>query len=466
MIERLRRSMLVHLSGAFAVGFLLLVGGLVLYLKAAMIRTIYTQIDKSLVDATELTLHRLEEDRYPVDKELLDLGDNLFLRVADAAGTTVLESQEMHKMAPAAMFPLAQEPWTWAESPRQGALRTKVITVRYSKGWFQVARDMHSDETVLMEFRRLLRWVLIVTPVVGALMGYALVKAGLRPLRLLAKGASAVGPESLGFRISTTVLPMELDPLSQELNRTFQRLEAGFERLNALNGDLAHELRTPLHSMRLELERLLEGGGLSAELEESLAEMAESGAQMAALIEQMLFLARVEDPSQHLQAQQIDVGHLLEQVRAPFQALAEEKGVRIALQMIGFPMLTGDPILLRRALHNLLANALRHSPAGGGLTLSARGSSHETALEVEDQGPGLPELVRQNVGQRFLRHDPARAKASGGSGLGLAIVSGIAALHGARLEFEAVEPTGCRARLRFPLSAMPHAEPHPGAIIG
>ena len=449
MLERLRRSWSLHLSLAFAVGFLLLLGGLIFYLKTAMVRTVYTQIDKDLLNATRVTVHRVEEDLYPLDKELLDLGDNLFLRVADPSGRILLESKQMARVAPPSLFPLPQGSWTWAESPREGGVRTKLVSVHTRIGWIQVARDMHPDEAVLAEFRKLLRWSIAITPLLGALMGYAPVKAGLHPVRKLARDAQSIGPENLGFRIDASALPLELDPLSLGLNRTFQRLEEGFKRLTDLNGDLAHELRTPLHSMCLELERLLDRGEMSPELENSLSDLADTGAHMSSLIDQMLFLARVEDPSRHIEAVPIDVGVLLEQARAPFQALAEEQSVRIQLLLTGSPFLEGDATLLRRALHNLLANALRHSPKGGTLTLSARGNSHETYLEVEDQGPGLPDPVQRNIGQRFLRHDPARAKASGGSGLGLSIVQGIAALHGAQLEFLAVQPTGCLARLRF-----------------
>ena len=449
MLERLKRSMLLHLSLAFAAGFLLLLGGLVFYLKTAMIRTVYAQVDKDVLDAARVTLHRLEEDHYPLDKELLDLGDNLYLRVADKDGRTLLESWSMARVAPSSLFPMPGESWTWAESPRQGEVRTKLVSVRYSEGWIQVARDMHPEELVLGQFRRLLRWAIAITPLLGALMGYALVRAGLRPLKALVRGARSVGPENLGYRIDAAALPLELDPLSQELNRTFQRLEQGFERLGALNGDLAHELRTPLHSVRLELERLLDRGGLPTELEESLAEMAETGGHMAALIEQMLFLARVEDPSQHLDAQAIEVGQLLEQARAPFLALAEEKDVRITLQLTGRPALYGDPTLLRRALHNLLANALRHSPAGGSITLRAQGDAHGTVLEVADQGPGLPAQVKGRLGERFLRAEHSRDKQSGGSGLGLAIVQGIAKLHDAQLSFADGNPSGCRAMITF-----------------
>jgi two-component system heavy metal sensor histidine kinase CusS len=442
--------MLVHLSAAFAAGFLVLVGALVLFLDESLVRTVYAQIDKDLLDAAKVTLHRLEEDHYPLDKELLDLGDNLFLRVTGSDGRSRLESPDMARLAPPGDFALPGESWTWVESSPASPLRVKVVSVRYSNGWIQVARDMHPEVKVLGQFRQYLWWSLAIIPFLGALLGYVLVKIGLWPLRTVATGARAVGPESLGYRIDSSLLPMELDPLCRDLNRTFQRLEEGFERLSGLNGDLAHEMRTPLHSIRLELERILDQGGLSPDLEEALSDMSETGAHLAALLEQMIFLARVENPSMHIEKTAIDPGRLLEQARAPFEALAEEKAVRIDLQMTGRPDLRGDPTLLRRALHNLLGNALRHSPEGGCITLKAHGDAHATVLEVADQGPGLPEPLRKRLGQRFLRAEDARGRASGGSGLGLAIVQGIAKLHGARLSFAEGQSSGCRALITFP----------------
>jgi signal transduction histidine kinase len=111
---------------------------------------------------------------------------------------------------------------------------------------------------------------------------------------------------------------------------------------------------------------------------------------------------------------------------------------------------TGDPTLLRRALHNLIANALRHAPEGSVVRLSAREGAEGVALEVEDQGEGIPAEAVAKLGQRFLRPDPSRSRGSGGAGLGLAIVQGIARMHGGRLEVVRLEPAGTLARLVLP----------------
>lgn len=446
MPRRLRRSLLAHLSAAFAVGFLLLVGALALVLDRGMMRTVHAQVDKDLLDAAHVTLHRLDEDHYPIDKELLDLGDSLYLRLTDREDRLLIESRHIERLqiekGPAP--PLA---WSWRERLASTSLPIKWLSVPWSGGWIRVYRDMHHEAKVLEQFRTSTISAMGLLSLLAGALGYLLVKLGLRPLQSLAQDAAAVGPESLGRRIDPTPLPRELDAICLELNRTFDRLEDGYRRLSALNADLAHEMRTPLHSMKLELERLLEAPELPPVHQDAIAELAETAGHLAALLEQMLFLARVEDPSQHVQRLPVDVVRLLERVRTPFLALAEERGVRLTIRLAGMPRLTGDPTLIRRALHNLLSNALRHSPDGGEILLEARGAPKGTTFEVLDQGPGMPDQVKRNIGQRFLR---AESAGPGGSGLGLAIVRGIADLHDASLSFEDAEPTGCRASITFP----------------
>jgi two-component system heavy metal sensor histidine kinase CusS len=268
--------------------------------------------------------------------------------------------------------------------------------------------------------------------------------------RAVIKSVQSVGPDNFLFSVDCTTMPIELQPICKELNRTLQKLKTSFDRLSALNGDLAHEMRTPLHSMQLALECLLDRKNLPPDLEESLIELADTADHMASVLEQMLFLARMEDPSEHLVKQPIDVAELLAMARNPFLALAEERSVRILIQLDGQPHLEGDPALLRQALFNLLGNALRHSPPGGEITLRAHGDSDTTVLEVLDQGHGLPEHIRKNLGQRFLRAESSRERSSGGAGLGLAIVQGIATMHGGRLALEEAAPSGCRATIMFP----------------
>jgi len=168
------------------------------------------------------------------------------------------------------------------------------------------------------------------------------------------------------------------------------------------------------------------------------------------MLDQMLFLARSEDPAMALQVEPLDVARLLRAAAAPFEPLAEERHVNIELGLPEGLTLHADEKLVRRALHNLLANALNHSPEGGVVVLEGLVEPGSITLQVRDQGEGIPEGFLARIGQRFSRPDFARTRQIGGAGLGLAIVKNILRLHGGTLAFETAHGQGTTAKLRFP----------------
>lgn len=186
------------------------------------------------------------------------------------------------------------------------------------------------------------------------------------------------------------------------------------------------------------------------EMDEPLSGMIETLDHMGAVIEQMLFLARAEDPATQIERATLNVGALLRGAAAPFESIAEESQVTIVIEILGNPELVGDPTLLRRALHNLLANAIRHSRPGGHVTLRASMETGNCILEVQDQGEGISSDILARLGQRFLRPDPSRDQQKGGAGLGLAIVQGIVRLHGGSFEIQSQEGIGSRTKITLP----------------
>jgi len=242
----------------------------------------------------------------------------------------------------------------------------------------------------------------------------------------------------------------ELAPLAGALNGALARLEKAFSRLSELNADLAHELRTPLHALRLEIEDLLGRPGLPEPVPERLGAVMESLDDLGATIEQMLTLSSLEDPSTELALESLNAGELLARALAPFESLAEEAGVGLIAEAEAGLVIQGDRLLLRRALHNLLANAIRHSPAGSHIHVRSRNEGGRAVLEVADQGEGMPEALVAQVGRRFLRRDASRTGRTGGSGLGLAIVRSIAELHRGSLEVLSQEGAGSTFRLLLP----------------
>ena len=178
--------------------------------------------------------------------------------------------------------------------------------------------------------------------------------------------------------------------------------------------------------------------------------MMETLDHMGAMIGQMLFLARIEDPAAVLQKTSLAVPELLQSAFAPFELLAEEAELQIQIEAAAGLRVVGDATLLRRALHNLIDNAIRHAPPGSLVTVRAWEAPHAVVLCVTDQGEGISLAQRQNLGQRFLRSDPSRSRGTGGTGLGLAIVQGIVQLHGGDLEIQGGAEAGTQVHLRLP----------------
>ena len=232
------------------------------------------------------------------------------------------------------------------------------------------------------------------------------------------------------------------------LNAALSRLQEAFDRLGSLGAELAHELRTPLQNLRSTLEnRILRGGVIPIEPAE-LGVLIEDCDRMAALIEQILFLARSEHSPQGLESVEIPARDLLEEVRDFFEAAAEETGVNLEVQAEPRITVRGDRLLLTRALHNLTSNALRHAPRGGRVVLGAQEQPEHVALFVDDDGPGIPEAWIPRLGAPFVR--PPEARSTEGHGLGLAIVKRIAAMVGGEMIIESQSGQGTRVRIQLP----------------
>ncbi len=451
MIETLRRSMILHLALVFALGILVIVGGAGLYLHSSVTHAVYAQVNRDLIDSARLTLHRLDEDKMEPNKELLDLSDNVYLRVMMPSREVVLESKDMAQLLPRST-PMPMENWSWWESPRNSEVRIKAVTFRYQGGWIQLARDMHPEEGVLKDFRKAMLALLAIIPFVSAALGFGLLRLGFSPLERLRSKAGDIGPDTLQARIDPSPFPLELNPLVQTVNSALDKLESGFTRLSELNSDLAHEMRTPVHALRLECESMLTRQDLPEQTMDQLESMMETLVHMGAVIEQMLVLARFEDPSTSITSVRLQADTLIRDAIAPFEPLAEEKGISIHLASTRGLSFMGDAILLKRALHNLLGNAIRHSPKGSLVRLSALREGDTCAFAVSDNGEGIPASLLGQLGRRFVRQDASRNRQSGGAGLGLAIVQGIAKLHGGSLVLQSTEGVGTVATVTIPLS--------------
>jgi two-component system OmpR family sensor kinase len=251
--------------------------------------------------------------------------------------------------------------------------------------------------------------------------------------------------------VSESGLPEEVRPLVHELNLLFERVRHAFEAQKHFVADAAHELRSPLAALKLQVQ------GLHRAHDEATREVAvgrlTAGIDRATrLVEQMLALARHEaSVASGTAATPVDLAELARLAISDVVATAQARHIDIGMDESAAAVVTGHAEALRMLLRNLLDNAIKYTPEDGRVDLRIAADAEGAALIVEDSGPGLPAEERERVLDRFYR---AGASQASGSGLGLAIVKSIADLHGASVGLDASERLGgLRAVVRFPRRA-------------
>ena len=281
----------------------------------------------------------------------------------------------------------------------------------------------------------------VILPVAVLLVWFGLVR-GLVPLSRLTERIRARKPADLS-PIDPGAAPEEVAPLIRSINDLMQRLDASLQGQQRFIANAAHQLRTPLAGLKTQTElalRQARPGGDSAELRDSLHQMALSTERAARMVSQLLALTRAEREGRGEAAAgfvAVDLAALVRERVRDWVPAALAKRIDLGLEDLGPADLSidGDPVLLQELVNNLLDNAIRYTPEGGVITARARRDHGLVLIEVEDSGIGIPEAERELVFERFYRvlgSDPEGRNLEG-SGLGLAIVREIATRHRARV---------------------------------
>ena len=270
------------------------------------------------------------------------------------------------------------------------------------------------------------------------------------PLSDLVQAADAVAAGDLGVRVEESGRG-GLARLARAFNRMTGELERADQRRRNLTADVAHELRTPLHIIQGNLEGVLDGVYEPTD-EHIRATLAETRA-LGRLIEDLRVLSLAEAGELPLTREDVAVGDLLADVETSFSGQAEADGVELRVEPPALPLqVRGDPGRLDQILSNLVANALRHTPRGGRVTLAAQEIDGYIRLSVSDTGEGIAEEDLPYVFDRFWRGDRARDRSAGHSGLGLAIARQLARAHGGELEVANQPGAGATFTLALPSS--------------
>ncbi len=280
------------------------------------------------------------------------------------------------------------------------------------------------------------------------LLGWVAAKQGLSPMRDMASVARSISASRLHDRLRVDALPPDLADLANAFNDMLARLEDSFRRLSDFSSDLAHEFKTPLSNLMTQTQVALSRPRSDDEYREALYSGLEECDHLARTVSDMLFLATTDHGQVTPTVERVDLAREITDLFEFYDALAEERGV--ALDCAGEGAAAGDRLMIRRALSNLLSNAIAHTPRGGIVRVSiARDEPGILVLRVENPGETIASEHLPRLFDRFYRVDPSRQRSSGGTGLGLAITKSIVAAHGGTLRV--TSENGCtRFELTLP----------------
>ncbi len=313
----------------------------------------------------------------------------------------------------------------------------RLVTVAYLRSSTEPAARYGFMSTLLWDFVQLDITLVLV---------WLGIQVGLRPVKRLREEIAARSPQDLR-PIDESSVPREIAPAVVTLNRLFGTLRSSAQSQQQFIANTAHQLRTPITGLQAQLELLItESAALP--VKSRLLTLQEGIRQLAHSANQLLSLARA-DPTVNLTAknQSVALDNIAGEVVARFFDRALQAGIDLGARL-NSASIVADPSLIEDLLSNLVDNALKYTPAGGSVTVSAGRSDGKAFLSVEDSGPGIAEEYRERVRQRFFRlpNSPGH-----GSGLGLAIVDEIARRYGATLSIGAgAAGRGARIEVRFP----------------
>lgn len=333
---------------------------------------------------------------------------------------------------------------------RSAVLRTGVPAAGGGWATIQMAMDTSLDEEVVDRYTEYIVLVIALVSALGILIGRWIVQWNLLPLRTFAAEANKIDQSALDRRISLGGLPAELNDFALQFNRMVARLEEAYRRLRSYADDVAHELRTPLNRIHLGAEVALKEPRTPEAYREVLESTLDECDHLNEVVKALLFLANADNGAAQVFTEEFRVADRLEKTRTFFETSATEAGVSLRLACDPALSVKADATLFQRAVNNVVANALAHTPAGGTVSIDAKRIERFVVIEIADTGEGIAARHLPHVFDRFFRGDAPRRNDSDRVGLGLAIAKAIVDLHGGRISLESDVGSGTRFFLHFP----------------
>lgn len=346
--------------------------------------------------------------------------------------------------------------WTIAQAEPLGGGMVEIVA----------GHEMTQEVALLATYYRRVFLTGVIAVLAASVLGFLVLSRGLRPLRVMSERAAQITPKQLTTRLPEDA-PTELRRLAHAFNAMLDRLAEGYERLTQFSADLAHEIRTPIGVLVGQTQVALAQPRTADEYQALLESNLEEFERIGRIAENILFLAQADHAGLAIDAVPLDLARELETVAEYFEGIAQERDLRFDIDASG--TVHAQAMLWRRAISNLVVNAVRYAEANTVIRLRARGDSTDATQNAGQDdgqdgidGPAGAEISVENIGatlapeqldrlfDRFYRGDAARSVSTESNGLGLAIVKAIMGLHGGSVDAACPDIGVIRFTLRFP----------------
>ncbi len=366
-----------------------------------------------------------------IDRDLEAFDDGVYLSLYDTAGVPLYgfvprDFDNSVIFDNASLRPVESSGRQWYLYDRQ------LLVEDYGPVWVRTIAAADAVDSTLSTLWRAALLVLPVFVALAAVCGYLLTRRAFAPVRQIAQTAREIGAgDDLSRRIGLSGRRDEIYTLAAEFDAMFARLEEAFDREKQFTDDASHELRTPTAVILSQSEYVLEHTNPQGHTRAALESIHAQAARMAALLSQLLLLARADKGRQPLHWETVDLSELTAMVAQTQAEQAAAQDITILTDLEPGVNVQGDETLLIRLLINLTENAIHYGRPGGQIKLTLRRQDAQAVCSVADDGIGIAPEHLDKIWQRFWQADPARS--SGGAGLGLSMVQWIAKAHGGRV---------------------------------
>ena len=311
-----------------------------------------------------------------------------------------------------------------------------------------LGQAMEDLARVIDVFQRVFTVVMAALLILAAVIGWFMARRALSGVERVTRTAQRISGGSLTERVPVRGREDEIDQLAVTFNRMLDHIPSLMAGIKEMTDNIAHDLKSPITRIRGQAELALTGGGRQAEYEAMAGSAVEECDRLLDMIDTMLFISRTEAGVAQPQYQELDLTAVVGEACRVFEALAEEEGIRLSCDTPEALPLSGDTRLIQRVLANLLDNAIKYTPPGGAVSVSARRSPQDrVTIDVKDTGPGISAADLPHIFERFYRGDPSRTQA--GAGLGLSFARAVAHVHGGSITVES-SPAGSAFSVEIP----------------